>query len=386
MISITKLLTDESNFGDSLRYNRSAAYAKDGVSADAGPVVVWNCTKTCNLKCVHCYAQADMKRRENEMTHEAALRFIDSLADFKVPVLLFSGGEPLMREGFFELAGYASKRGVRPTISTNGTLITQDTALRLKDMGIGYVGISLDGMGAVNDKFRGLKGAFAMALTGIRNCVAAGQRVGLRFTITKDNAGEIPAIFDLAESENVDRICFYHLVYSGRASAENDVSHGESRRVLDLIAERTLDLQRLGRKKEILTVDNHADGVYLYLQALKKGDSRAERILRLISSNGGNRSGMAFGAVDSFGNVHPDQFTQSVTFGNVNESSFGEIWTNPHNELLQALKERKKYLKGRCAACRWLDLCNGNFRARAAALGDLWQSDPACYLSDEEIK
>ena len=194
MISITKLLTDESNFGDSLRYNRSAACAKDGVSAEAGPVVVWNCTKTCNLKCVHCYAQADMQRRENEMTHEQALRFIDSLADFKVPVLLFSGGEPLMREDFFELARYASKRGVRPTISTNGTLITKDIALRLKDMGIGYVGISLDGMGAVNDKFRGAEGAFSMALAGIRNCVAAGQRAGLRFTITKDNAGEIAAI------------------------------------------------------------------------------------------------------------------------------------------------------------------------------------------------
>ena len=386
MISITKLLTDGSNYGDSLRYNDHAALSKDGVSCEKGPVVVWNCTKSCNLKCVHCYAQAGMERSDNEMTYRQGISFIDMLADFNVPVILFSGGEPLMRPDFFNLAEYASKRGIRPTISTNGTLIDKDTAMRFKDIGIGYVGISIDGTSSVNDRFRGVQGAYGAAIEGIRNCVSAGQRTGLRFTITKDNADDITAIFDLAEKENVDRICFYHLVYSGRANAESDVSHAKSREAMDLIMEKTLELYRKGAAKEILTVDNHADAIYLYLKVKAKDEKKAEHVLNLISKNGGNRSGMAFGAVDSFGDVHPDQFTQHVTFGNVKERNFKDIWTDKSDKLLQALKDRKKHLKGRCSSCRWLDMCNGNFRARAEAAGGFWHSDPACYLTDEEIK
>ena len=388
MISITKLLMDVPNFGDTLRYTPEAHEARNGVSEGRGPVVVWNCTKTCNLNCVHCYARSEAIKYQNELTHEEGLSLIDQLADFKVPVILFSGGEPLLRPDFFELANYAASKGIRPTISTNGTRIDEDIAKRLKDMGVGYVGISLDGCESTHDKFRGKPGAFQMALRGIRNCVATGQKVGLRFTITRDNVQDLDSIFDLLERENIDRVCFYHLVYSGRGSAmvERDLNHEESRRAMDLIIERTLDFKARGINKEILTVDNHADAVYLYLKMKERDPVLGERILKLIQSNGGNRSGMAFGNIDSVGNVHPDQFTQYITLGNVRERSFGEIWTDVSNPIMAGLKDRKPILKGRCPKCAYLNLCNGNFRTRAEAVtGDFWAQDPACYLTDEEI-
>jgi len=388
MISVTKLLFDTEYFGDSLRYSQNSRGALHGTTVGSGPVVVWNSTRTCNLKCVHCYMDADARKYQGELTTEEAKRFIDDLAEFRVPVLLFSGGEPLIRQDFFELAEYARDKGIRVTLSTNGTLITPEVAKRLKDIGVSYVGISLDGLRDVNDKFRGKEGAFQAAMEGIQNCVAVGQRVGLRFTINRHNFEELDEIFDFIEEENIDRVCFYHLVYSGRGNQmiDQDVTPEESRQAMDIIIRRTRDFEERGLKKEILTVDNHCDGVYLYLQALKEDPARAERIKGLIALNGGNRSGIAFAEVDPYGNVHPDQFTQHITFGNVRERKFGEIWTDLSHPVLAGLKNRKPLLKGRCAACRYLDICNGNFRTRAEAVtGDFWESDPACYLTDEEI-
>ena len=388
MISITKLLMDAPNYGDQLRYTPKAHEAKNGVSEGRGPVVVWNCTKTCNLKCVHCYARSEAVKYQNELTHEEGLALIDQLAEFKVPVILFSGGEPLLRPDFFELANYAASKGIRPTISTNGTCITPEVAEKLKAMGVGYVGISLDGNEETHDKFRGKEGAYKLAIRGIRNCVATGQKVGLRFTITKDNYRDLNSIFDLIESENIDRACFYHLVYSGRGSGivDHDLSHEESRQVMDLIIDRVLDFKKRGLNKEILTVDNHADAVYLYQRMKREDPERAKKILELIQSNGGNRSGMAFGNIDSIGNVHPDQFTQYITLGNVRERKFGDIWTDVSNPIMAGLKDRKPLLKGRCPKCAFLNLCNGNFRTRAEAVtGDFWEMDPACYLTDDEV-
>ncbi|AEF94397.1 Radical SAM domain protein [Desulfotomaculum nigrificans CO-1-SRB] len=387
MISISKLLGGSENFGDSLRYASGARGQVHGTVSGHGPVVVWNSTRTCNLKCRHCYSESDSKKY-NELSTEEAKRFIDDLAEFKVPVLLFSGGEPLVRPDFFELVAYAGEKGIRTTISTNGTLITPQVAWRLKDLGVGYVGISLDGIGKINDEFRGREGAYEAALAGIRNCLAVGQRVGLRFTINRHNYKEINNIFDLIERENIPRVCFYHLVYSGRGSemVKEDISHAESRAVLDLIMERTQDFIRRGLDKEILTVDNHADAIYLYLKLHRENPERARQVWELLSHNGGNRTGIAIGEVDWEGNVHADQFTRNHRFGNVRERKFGEIWTDLSHPILAGLKNRKPLLKGRCAKCQWLDLCNGNFRARAEAVyGDFWAEDPACYLTDEEI-
>ncbi|NHM28393.1 putative heme d1 biosynthesis radical SAM protein NirJ1 [Desulfofundulus sp. TPOSR] len=388
MISISKLLLDTANFGDQLRYTPSSRNQIHGTTAGQGPVVVWNMTRTCNLRCIHCYANADNQKHPGELTTAEAKKFIDDLAAFKVPVLLFSGGEPLMRQDFFELAAYATSRGIRTTVSTNGTLITPAVARRLKEIGVGYVGISLDGTGENNDHFRGRPGAFQAALEGIRNCLAVGQRVGLRFTINRHNFHQMEAIFDLIERENIPRVCFYHLVYSGRGKEmlKDDITQQESRAALDLIMERTLDFHRRGLSKEILTVDNHADGIYVYLKLRERDLQRAERVYQLLLHNGGNRSGIAIAAVDWEGNVHPDQFTPQHTFGNVREKSFGEIWTDLSQPILAGLKNRRPLLKGRCARCRWLEICNGNFRTRAEAVfNDFWAPDPACYLTDEEI-
>lgn len=313
---------------------------------------------------------------------------IRQLADFGVPVLLFSGGEPLLKKGIFELASFAKSYGVAPVLSTNGTLITKDVAARIHEVGFREVGISLDGIGHSNDLFRGRNGAYQEALQGIRYCIALGERVSLRLAITRSSYREIPTIFDLAEQEDISRICFYHLVYAGRGAniSTEDLSHPETRAVVDLICDRTIDLYQRGLQKEILTVDNHADGVYIYLKLKKQDPRRAERVLSLLRQNGGNNSGIRIGAVDELGNVHPDQFWRSCSFGNVREREFGDIWMDTSNPLIYKLKERKNFLKGRCSRCNYLDLCNGNLRIRAeATYGDIWAEDPACYLTDEEI-
>jgi radical SAM protein with 4Fe4S-binding SPASM domain len=385
MISISRLLCDSAGPGDWLRYiSHEGSSASRRVSV---PIVVWNCTRQCNLQCLHCYASAESQPSPGEMNIEEGKAFITDLAEFGVPVLLFSGGEPLLRDDIFELATFARNQGVRPVLSTNGTLITEKVAEQLRQVGFGEVGISLDGIGERHDYFRGKKGAYEAALQGIRNCVAVGQRVSLRLTITRSNYEEIPAIFELAEQEAVDRICFYHLAYVGRASSlGQQLSHSETRSVIDQICQHTLDLYGRGMKKEVLTVDNHADGIYLYLKLKTRNPRRAEEVLSLLQSNGGNNSGIRIGAVDELGNVHPDQFWRHYSLGNVRQRQFRNIWTDDSEPLLRGLKNRRGLLKGRCARCQYLDLCNGNLRVRAEAVfGDVWAEDPACYLTDDEI-
>ena len=277
---------------------------------------------------------------------------------------------------------------MRAVISTNGTLIDQTMAERLHQTDLSYVGVSLDGMRQTNDRFRGHDGAFDLALAGIRNCIKAGIKVGLRFTINKRNAADIDDIFTLLRDENIPRACFYHLVYSGRAVTlmTEDLDHDQTRRVVDLIIDRTAELHARGSPKEILTVDNHADGPYVYLRMLREGNPRAQKVLELLKMNGGNSSGSGIGCVSWDGSVHPDQFWRHVSLGNVKDQPFSKIWTDLSNPLMAALKDKRPYVKGRCATCRFLDACGGNFRVRAeAATGDLWASDPACYLTDDEI-
>ena len=391
MIGISKLYLGTVEPSDALRYGR---HSKDlpshllQFSADKKPVVVWNMTRQCNLKCVHCYAQAKATPNDNELSTAEGKNLIDDLSEFGAPVILFSGGEPVMRPDLPELAQYAISRGMRAVISSNGTLITKEKARIFKDIGLSYVGISLDGLKEVNDRFRGMPGAFAQALEGIRNCREAGIKVGLRFTINKMNADQVGPIFDLLRDENIPRVCFYHLVYAGRGSQlmEEDLDPAETRRVVDLIADRTKELFDQGLEKEVLTVDNHADGPYLYLRLLKEGSPRAAEVLELLRMNEGNSSGRGIGCVSWDGQVHADQFWRHTSFGNVRQRPFSEIWQDLSNPLMARLKEKKKYITGRCSECRWLDICGGNFRVRAeAATGDLWAPDPACYLTDEEI-
>ncbi len=379
MIGVTKLLCGVDSSGDELRY-RETVHVR--------PVVVWNFTRQCNLHCVHCYAEAQSGASPHELSTQEGKALIDDLAQFGVPVLLFSGGEPLVRPDLLELAAYATGRGIRTVVSTNGTLITPDMARGLKDAGIVYAGVSLDGLKDTNDRFRGKKGAFEEALEGIRHCREAGLKAGLRFTITKHNFREVGSIFDLVEEEDIPRLCFYHLVYSGRGSAlvDADLAREETREVMDLVFHRARDLHNRGIQKDILTVDNHADGVYLYLQVAKEGPDRAEEVYRFLEWNGGASSGVGIGDIDHLGEVHPDQFWSHYSLGNVRDRSFSQIWQDTSEPLLAGLRDRKSRVKGRCALCRYLNLCGGNFRVRAEAVhGDIWAPDPACYLTDDEI-
>ena len=391
MIGISKLYCGTVEPSDALRYGRMSSQLPSHLlqfSSDKRPVVVWNITRRCNLKCLHCYAHAKNIPFDNELTTMEGKKLIDDLAGFGVPVLLISGGEPLVRKDLPELAAYAVGKGMRAVISTNGTLITPQMAGTLKEIGLSYVGISLDGMEEINDRFRGVKGAFRSALKGIENCKKAGIKVGLRFTINKINVGEIPDLFKLVEENDIPRICFYHLVYAGRGSklVEEDLSHEESRRAVDLIMDFTKKLHDQGKPKEVLTVDNHADGPYIYLRLKKENPERAKEVLELLKMNEGNNSGRGIGCISWDGEVHADQFWRHYSFGNVKDRPFSEIWTDTSDPLMNKLKEKKKYAKGKCGTCRWLDICAGNFRVRSEAVtGDVWAPDPACYLTDEEI-
>lgn len=391
MIGISKLYCGTVEPSDALRYGRRSEALPSHLlqfSEDKKPVVVWNITRRCNLKCVHCYAHARDEEFPDELTTEEGKHLLDDLAQFGCPVVLFSGGEPLIRPDLPELASYAVERGMRAVISTNGTLITFRLAQELKKIGLSYVGISLDGMEEVNDRFRGVRGAFRRAMEGIAACQEAGIKVGLRFTMNRLNFKEISAVFDLLEEHDVPRVCFYHLVYAGRGSEliREDLSHEETRSVVDLIIDRTADLHRRGKSKEVLTVDNHADGPYLYLRMVKEESPRAPDVLTLLKMNEGNNSGRGIGCISWDGRIHADQFWRHYSFGNVREKPFSTVWTDLSNPLMKQLKNKKLYVKGRCSRCRWLDICGGNFRVRAeAATGDVWNPDPACYLSDAEI-
>ncbi len=394
MIGISKLYCGTVEPSDALRYGRESGKLPSHLlqfSKDKKPVVVWNMGRRCNLRCVHCYAQSKDIEYKNELTTEQGKELIDDLAKFGAPVILFSGGEPIMRPDLPELAQYARSKGMRAVISTNGTLIDKKMAKVLKEIGLSYVGVSLDGMRETNDKFRGVKGAFDLALQGMRNCLAEEIKVGLRFTINKKNVKDIPAIFDLLEKEKIPRVCFYHLVYAGRGSklVKEDLTHEESRKTLDLIMDRTKAVHERGFPMEVLTVDNHCDGPYVYFRLLKEDPKRAADVYELLQMNQGNSSGIGIACVSWDGSVHADQFWRHYSFGNVKERKFSEIWTDTTNELMAGLKNRKTLIKAsadRCARCKWFDICNGNFRVRAEAIhGNVWADDPACYLTKEEI-
>ncbi|MBU0514424.1 MAG: 12,18-didecarboxysiroheme deacetylase [Proteobacteria bacterium] len=390
MIGVSKLYCGTVEPSDALRYGRHSGRLPSHLlqfSADKKPVVVFNATRACNLRCIHCYAHADGAVAPDELTTDEALRVIDDLADFGAPVILFSGGEPLVRPDIFDLAAYAVGKGLRAVFSTNGTLITSAVAERLANLGLSYVGISLDGLEATHDRFRQVPGAFRRALEAVDNCQAAGLKVGLRFTIFRHNAPEIPGVFDLLEERQIPRICFYHLVYAGRGTdlIDQDLSPAETRDAVDVILDRTREMFDRGFSPEVLTVDNHADGPYIYLRLLQEDPARAAEVLELLKMNEGNSSGRGIGCISWDGSVHADQFWRHHSFGNVRERKFSEIWTDTSDELLTKLKDKRPHLHGRCTGCNWLDVCGGNFRVRAEAVGDLWGPDPACYLTDEEI-
>lgn len=401
MINITRLWTGASQPADHLRYGihgTGHAACAPATSRTRKPIVVWNITRTCNLRCVHCYADSHAQVYPGELSLEQCRAVIDDLAAYGASALLLSGGEPLLHPHLPEILERATQQGLKVTISTNGTRITPEWAARFKELGVAYVGISLDGIGAVHDRFRGVQGAFEAAIRGFKLCEEVGQKTGLRLTLTRNNVQSMNDILHFIEEENIPRVCFYHLVPTGRGVDVASLRPEEARAAMDALIARAEAWHAAGSARELLTVTQPADGVYILLRQLREGSPLAAQTLRLLTWNGGgaNSSGRGIANIDTQGRIHPDQFWQSVTLGNVKEEAFSRVWEAAHAPSaarLQELRgsddplERQKKLCGRCASCKHFALCGGGYRTRSAIANGHWYgSDPGCYLTDEETQ
>lgn len=379
MINISKLYCGLAGQSDDLRYHKADSL---------GPVVVYNCTQQCNLHCLHCYSFSGTDCARSQLTTSQSKDLLSQLAEVQCPVVLFSGGEPLLREDLFELLAKAKRLSLRTVISTNGTLIDSETAEELEEAGVDYVGISIDGVEQFHDQFRQCKGCFKAALNGIKNCQQAGIRTGLRFTITKANAEQVSDVFDIATSANVRRICFYHLIRTGRAEtlSEQVPEQEQTRYVVDTIIQKTAEFTEKGLVDEVLTVDNHADGPYLLSRMKRENNSHYKQAKKLLLANGGNKVGEKIACVGWDGNVYPDQFWRNYSLGNIKDKPFAQIWQDTTEPVLNKLRDKEHFADKRCLSCRWFKLCKGNFRFLVDDSDDkYWLNEPACYLTDEEI-
>ena len=378
MINISKLYCGLAGQSDHLRYGK-----RDSV----GPIVVYNCTSRCNLRCLHCYAASESTRRDTEISTDQAKKLMADILEVNAPVLLFSGGEPLLRPDLFELMAEAKRIGLRTVISTNGTLIDSDTAGKLAEVNISYVGISIDGPEEFHNRFRQSSNCYKATMTGFENCRKANLRMGLRFTISNSNKEQVPAVFDICKENGIRRVCFYHLIRSGRGKdiESQAVSVADTRKVMDVIFERTNNFVSKGLLDEVLTVGNHADGPYLLVKMQQQGKD-IDQQKQLLLSNGGNRIGEKISSVGWDGTVYADQFWRNYPLGNVTQKSFKQIWTNPDEPVLQKLRNKSKFADKRCLKCKWFDLCKGNYRFLDSD-PDIknWRLEPGCYLTDAEI-
>jgi len=353
-----------------------------------GPVVIWNLIRRCNLTCKHCYSISADKDFAGELATDEVFRTMEDLRAFKVPALILSGGEPLLRPDFFDIAKRSKELGFYTALSSNGTLIDEAMMEKIVPVDFGYVGVSLDGLGATHDKFRRMDGAFEKSLHAIRLCRDAGLKVGVRFTLTQDNYADLPGLLRLVEDEGIDRFYFSHLNYAGRGNKnrKDDAHHRMTRTAMDLLFDTCWRHQQEGLQKEFTTGNNDADGVYLLHWVRRKFPERAAHIEAKLRQWGGNASGVNVANIDNLGNVHPDTMWWHYTIGNVRERPFSQIWPDVSDPLMAGLKQSPRPVKGRCASCAHLAICNGNTRVRAQQLtGDPWAEDPGCYLTDEEI-
>ena len=353
-----------------------------------GPVVIWNLIRRCNLTCKHCYSISADKDFPGELSTDEVFGVMDDLKRFRVPVLILSGGEPLLRPDIYDIAARAKEMGFYVGLSSNGTLIDEDNIGRIEAIGFDYVGVSLDGIAQTHDTFRRMDGAFDKSMHGIRLCKQRGIKIGIRFTLTQDNAHDLPALLQLMEDEGLDKFYLSHLNYAGRGNRNrrNDAFHRTTRQAMDLLFDTCWQAQQAGRPKEFVTGNNDADGVYLLLWVKKNFPHLENHIRARLEQWGGNASGVNVANIDNLGNVHPDTMWWNHTLGNVRERPFSEIWMDTSDPIMAGLKARPRKVGGRCGACAEFAICGGNTRVRAwQVTGDPWAEDPACYLNDEEI-
>lgn len=353
-----------------------------------GPVVIWNLLRRCNLTCRHCYSVSTDTNFAGELSTPEIYVVLEDLKAARVPVLILSGGEPLLHPDIFAIARRAKAMGFYVALSSNGTLIDENNIAEIAACDFDYVGISLDGLGAVHDRFRRLEGAFDASLHAIRLCRERALKVGVRYTMTRDNAGDLPGLLELVEREQIDRFYFSHLNYAGRGNKNRaeDAQHRLTREAMEQLFETCLDYRRRGIAKEFTTGNNDADGAFFLHWVRRRFPERAAHIAAKLAQWGGNASGVNVANIDNRGIVHPDTMWWHYPLASVRERRFADIWADLSDPLMAGLKQRPRPVEGRCASCHHLAICNGNTRVRAQQLtGNVWAEDPGCYLTDEEI-
>ncbi len=359
------------------------------VRQPSGPVVIWNLIRRCNLACRHCYTTSADIDFPGELTTAEIYRVMDDLKGFGVPVLIFSGGEPLLYPDIFAISRRARDMGFYVALSSNGTLIDEQNIDAIAAIGYQYIGISLDGIGRTHDTFRRKQGSFQAAMHGIRLCRERGIKAGIRFTLTQDNGDDFNAVLQLLDDEDIDKFYLSHLNYGGRGNRNrrDDAAYALTRRVMDELFDICLQWQQQGKHREIVTGNNDADGVYFLHWVRRHFPEQAGHLQAMLEQWGGNASGINVANIDNLGNVHPDTFWWHHNLGNVRERPFSEIWPDISDPLMAGLKQSPRPLQGRCGSCHFQRICNGNTRVRAQQLtGDPWAEDPGCYLTLEETQ
>ncbi len=353
-----------------------------------GPVVIWNLIRRCNLCCKHCYSISADTNFPGELSTEQVFETLQDLKDFKVPALILSGGEPLLRDDIYDISHRAKSLGFYIGLSTNGTLIDETNIDKIASAGFDYLGISIDGIGETHDKFRQMDGAFDKSMHALKLCQERGIKVGLRYTLTKDNAAELPKILALVDEHKIDKFYLSHLNYAGRGNRnrEDDVVHQMTKKAMDYLFKEAWNSLGTEREIEFVTGNNDADGVYFLKWVARNKPDSYHFIHQRLNQWGGNSTGKNVANIDNMGEVHPDTFWWDYKLGNVKTRKFSSIWNDISDPLMKGLKQSERPLKGRCGLCDFKTICGGNTRVRAYQLtNDPWEEDPACYLSDNEL-
>jgi len=346
-------------------------------------LVVWDITKACNLKCKHCYSSSG-RRSSDELDTEDVKRIIDEMDRLGVVAIAFSGGEPLMRPDFYDIAAYASRKNIYTALATNGTLIDKKVAWKIKNAGIRYVEISIDGANPeTHDEFRGVEGSWQKAVSGLKNCKDMGLMTAIASTATSSNIDEMGNIIDLAEEIGVDRFIEFNFIPTGRGrfSLEADLSPKQREDLLMYLYNRsqTSEVEIFSTAPQyariaIQTINNHGDGnlSFTFYGGHVEGD--LFEIAEFISGCGAGRLYCAF---TSSGKVKPCVF-MPIVVGNLRRESLRDIWND--SQELRDLRDRSK-IKGRCARCDYLNVCGG-CRSRAYGYyGDMEEVDPGCIYN-----
>lgn len=344
-----------------------------------GPLFVWNVTSRCNLFCSHCYRDSALTSQGQDLSDTKCFELIPQIKGLNPPIVLLSGGEPLLRKNIFDIVRECKACGLRVGLSTNGTLINRDMAFAISRSKVDYVGISIDGKKGTHDAFRGSNGAFEASWEAIRLLNELRVKTGVRFTLTGGNYPDLMDILERTVQSGSKRFCLYHLVYAGRAGRSQDLAIKDKRTCLEGFFKKVGELVLKNPDFEVLTTDNPADALFL-----SELSGINETGFSCLSAQGGCSAGERVVYLDSSGEVYPCQFLRERSLGSVLESSLSALWENTENPFLSQLRNKKDLVTGKCGSCRHKNICAG-CRARALAYhGSLWAEDPACYLEDHE--